>query len=45
MGHIISRGLATLNELQTVYGTEDYYNLLEIAMVDAHNKIISTDVD
>jgi hypothetical protein len=29
--------LATLHELQTVYGTKDLYDLLEIAAVDAHN--------
>jgi len=37
MAHIISRGLASLHELQTIYGSEDFYNLLEIAAVDAHN--------
>jgi hypothetical protein len=29
--------LATLHELQTVYGVLDLYNLLEIAAVDAAN--------
>jgi hypothetical protein len=29
--------MATLNELQTVYGTEDAYNMLEIVAVDSYN--------
>ena len=35
---IISRGLATLYELQTVYGSEDAYDLYEIILVDNHNE-------
>jgi hypothetical protein len=31
-------GKATLHELQTVYSLEDAYDLLEIAMIDDHNK-------
>lgn len=27
-----------LYDLQTVYGAEDLYNLLEVISVDAHNK-------
>lgn len=38
MAHLIAKRYATLAELQTVYGTEDYYNLLEIAAVEAHNR-------
>jgi hypothetical protein len=34
---VVSRRLATLHELQTVYGAEDLYNLLEVIAVDAHN--------
>jgi hypothetical protein len=34
----ISRGLATLIELQTVYGAEDLYKLLEIAAIDGYNR-------
>lgn len=34
---LISRGIATLHELDTIYGTEDVYNLLEIVMVDNAN--------
>ena len=29
---------ATLYELQTVYGAEDAYDLLEIILVDNHNE-------
>lgn len=38
MAHLISKGLCTLHELQTVYGTEDFYNLLEIAAVESYNR-------
>lgn len=37
---LISAKLATLHELQTVYGLEDAYNLLEILIVDRHNESI-----
>jgi len=30
--------MATLYELQTVYGSEDFYNLLEVMAVDQHNE-------
>jgi len=29
--------MATLHELDTVYGIEDVYDMLEIILVDAHN--------
>lgn len=34
----MSSRLATLTELQTVYGVADAYNLLEILLVDLHNE-------
>jgi hypothetical protein len=34
----VSRRLATLIELQTVYGAEDLYKLLEIAAIDSYNR-------
>lgn len=37
---IVSSKLATLHELQTVYGVEDAYNLLEIVNINAHNKAV-----
>jgi hypothetical protein len=30
--------MATLHELQTVYGLEDVYDMLEVIVVDAHNR-------
>lgn len=38
IGCVVSAGKATLAELDSVYGTEDLYDLLEIIMVDAYNK-------
>lgn len=38
IGAVISTGLATLDELDTVYSIEDCFDLLEIASINAHNK-------
>lgn len=38
IGAIVSRRLATLHELDTVYGTEDLHDLLEIMAIDTHNQ-------
>ena len=38
IGIIVSRRLATLYELQTIYGEEDAHNLLEIIAVDSANE-------
>lgn len=38
IGLPVSRGLATLAELQTVYGLEDAWDMLEIISVDNHNQ-------
>jgi len=38
IGVIVGRRLATLLELQTVYGEEDAHNLLEIIAVDSENE-------
>jgi hypothetical protein len=35
---VVSAGKATLHELDTVYGLQDLYMLLEIIAVDAHNR-------
>ena len=43
MAYVISRGLASLRELQIFYGTEDFYNLLEIAAVDVHNRNVAAE--
>ncbi|KCB33769.1 hypothetical protein L541_4873 [Bordetella hinzii CA90 BAL1384] len=35
---MISQHPSLLHDLQTVYGAEDLYNLLEVFAVDAHNQ-------
>ena len=40
---MISSGKATLAELQSVYGLEDMYDLIEVLMVDAHNRRIANE--
>jgi hypothetical protein len=35
---VVSRKMATLLELQTHYGAEDLYNMLEILVVDNYNE-------
>ena len=35
---MISRRLATLHELDTVYGCEDMWNLIEVSIVDDYNQ-------
>ncbi len=37
---MISRGLATMHELDTVLGTEDLYDLIEIVAVDSYNHAV-----
>jgi len=32
-----------LHELQTVYSVEDLYDLLEVAVIDAHNRASAAD--
>ncbi|HDR9087368.1 TPA: transcription elongation factor GreA [Burkholderia vietnamiensis] len=43
IGAVVSRRLATLHELQTVYGQDDLHDLLEIIVVDSHNERIAAD--
>jgi hypothetical protein len=38
IGALVSSRAATLAELQSVYGIEDAYNLLEIGAVDGYNR-------
>lgn len=33
----MSKGMATMIELQTVYGAQDLYTMMEILAVDSHN--------
>ncbi len=37
IGTVISKGLATLHELDTVYGSKDAYDMLEVSRVDDYN--------
>jgi hypothetical protein len=41
IGTVISSGLATLHELDTVYGVQDMWWLLEIHSVNLHNQRIA----
>lgn len=45
IGTVLSHGAATLAELQTVYGLEDLYDLLEIILVDNHNEMVLSKVE
>lgn len=38
IGTVVSMHLATLHELDTVYGTQDLFDLVEIISVDTHNR-------
>lgn len=38
IGTLVSARLATLTELQTVYGVQDAYDILEVHNVDAYNE-------
>lgn len=40
IGAVISSGMAKLHELDTIYGAEDLYDMLEVIAVDAHNRRI-----
>lgn len=40
-GTLVSSRLATLHELDTVYGVEDAYNLLEVVTIDGYNKVLA----
>lgn len=39
---MISSRLATLNELQTVLGVEDLYDLIEVLSVDRYNQMLAS---
>lgn len=38
IGQVLSTRMATLHELDTVYGVEDVYDMLEVVSIDAHNQ-------
>lgn len=41
IGTLISKRLATLHELDTVYGVRDAYDLLEVSAVDGYNEALA----
>ena len=43
VGVIISRGMATLFELQEVYSWEDAYNMYEVILVNNYNESLLYD--
>lgn len=40
IGTVVSRGMASLHELDTVYGSQDLYDMMEIICVDNANQRI-----
>jgi hypothetical protein len=38
LGAVISTGMASLHELQTIYSLQDVFDLLEIAAINGHNR-------
>jgi hypothetical protein len=44
IGLVVSQGKATLTELDTVYGSEDLADFLEIIMVDLHNERVAREL-
>jgi hypothetical protein len=38
LGTVVSRGFASFHELDTVYGTQDLFDMLEVISVDNHNQ-------
>lgn len=38
IGAVISSKLATLYEIQTIYGSEDLFDLYEVVLVKLHNE-------
>ena len=45
IGTLVSARLATLHELDTIYGIEDVYQMLEIVSVDSYNKYLASKRD
>jgi hypothetical protein len=37
IGTLLSKRMATLHELSTVYGLRDVYDMLEVIQIDAYN--------
>lgn len=43
IGTVVSSRLATLHELETVYGMDDLHDFIEILAVDSHNQRIANE--
>ena len=43
IGSVIGNKLATLYEIQTVYGSEDLFDLYEVVLVKLHNENVIYD--
>lgn len=41
IGALVSTGKATLHECETVYSIEDVYLMLEVVIIDAHNRHVA----
>lgn len=40
IGRVVSKGMASMRDLQEFYGAEDLYGMLEILAVDSHNEYL-----
>jgi hypothetical protein len=41
IGTLLSKRMATLHELDTVYGVQDVYDMLEVITVDDYNNALA----
>ena len=41
IGTLLSKRMATLHELDTVYGVQDVYDMLEVLTVDDYNNALA----
>lgn len=41
IGTLLSKKMATLHELDTIYGVKDVYDMLEIVIIDSYNNAIA----
>lgn len=41
VGTLLSKRMATLHELDTVYGVQDVYDMLEVITVDDYNNALA----
>ena len=41
VGTLLSKRMATLHELDTVYGVQDVYDMLEVITIDNYNQVLA----